>query len=145
MEEKAVVRIWRQFMRRFQIKARSQRIAANIKDQPGRWLSRLVFLLGPWACLWIVETLNENDIFKDLHAWQILMNLVWYYALFVFLRLILGRNRRAAALGTCLAFTFGLVNHYILRFRGRILFPADIAGWRTAANVAEGFDYSMDW
>ena len=131
-------------MRRFQIKTRFQRIAANIKDQPGRWLSRLVFLLGPWACLWIVETLNENDIFKDLHAWQILMNLVWYYALFVVLRLILGRNRRAAALGTCLAFTFGLVNHYILRFRGRILFPADITGWRTAANVAEGFDYSFD-
>ena len=72
------------------------------------------------------------------------MNMVFYYFLFAALRLILGRNRRAAALGTVLSFAFGLVNHYVLRFRGRILFPADITGWRTAANVAGGFDYSAD-
>ena len=115
-----------------------------MREYPGKWASRLVFLLGPWACLWMVEILNENDVFADLAAWQVLMNLVWYYSLFVALRLLLGRNRRAAALGTVLAFLFGLVNHYVLRFRGRILFPADITGWRTAANVAEGFDYSLD-
>lgn len=120
------------------------RLLADMRERPGKWLSRLVFLLGPWACLWMVEILNENDIFADLAGWQVLMNLVWYYGLFLVLRLILGRNRRAAALGACLAFAFGLVNHYVLRFRGRILFPADITGWRTAANVADGFDYAPD-
>ncbi len=120
------------------------RLLRDMKYCPGKWASRLVFLLGPWACLWMVEILNENDVFEDLAAWQILMNLVWYYSLFVVLRLLLGRNRRAAALATVLAFLFGLVNHYVLRFRGRILFPADITGWRTAANVADGFDYSLD-
>ena len=120
------------------------RLVRDMREYPGKWASRLVFLLGPWACLWMVEILNENDVFADLAAWQVLMNLVWYYSLFVALRLLLGRNRRAAALGTVLAFLFGLVNHYVLRFRGRILFPADITGWRTAANVAEGFDYSLD-
>jgi len=114
------------------------------RHQPGLWLSRLVFLLGPWVCLWMVEILNENDIFEDLHAWQILMNLVWYYMLFAVCRLILGRSRRAAALGAVLSFLVGTVNHYVLRFRGRILFPADISGWRTAANVADAFDYSLD-
>ena len=38
----------------------------------------------------------------------------------------------------------GLVNHYVLRFRGRILFPADVASWKTAANVADAFDFSID-
>ena len=120
------------------------RLVSDIREHPGKWGSRLVFLLGPWVCLWIVEILNQNNVFEDLYGWQILMNMVWYYILFVFLRLVLGRNRRAAALGVTLAFLAGLLNHYILRFRGRILFPADIAAWRTAANVAEGFDYSMD-
>ncbi len=120
------------------------RLVRDLREHPGKWASRLVFLLGPWVCLWMVEILNENDVFEDLAAWQVLMNLVWYYSLFVALRLLLGRNRRAAALSTVLAFVFGLVNHYVLRFRGRILFPADITGWRTAANVAEGFDYSLD-
>ncbi len=121
-----------------------QGLGRDIRERPARWASRLVFLLGPWACLWMVELLNENDVFQDLYAWQVLMNLVWYYLLFTALRLVLGRNRRAAAAGAGAAFLFGLVNHYVLRFRGRILFPADITGWRTAANVAGGFDYSMD-
>lgn len=111
----------------------------------GPFLSGITFLLGPWVCLWMVEILNQNDVLKDLEAWQILMNLVWYYCLFLVCRLVLGRNRRAAALGAVLSFLVGLLNHYILRFRGRILFPADISGWRTAANVASGFDYTWDW
>ena len=120
------------------------RLVRDWRDHPDKWASRLVFLLGPWACLWMVEILNENDVFDDLAAWQVLMNMVFYYSIFIALRLILGRNRRAAAAGTVLSFLFGLLNHYVLRFRGRILFPADITGWRTAANVAEGFDYSID-
>ena len=120
------------------------RLVRDWQDHPGKWISRLVFLLGPWVCLWMVEILNENDVFEDLAAWQVLMNMIFYYSAFLALRLILGRNRRAAATGTLLAFAFGLVNHYVLRFRGRILFPADITGWRTAANVADGFDYSID-
>ena len=120
------------------------RLVKDWRENPGKWASRLVFLLGPWVCLWMVEILNENDIFKDLAAWQVLMNMIFYYSLFTALRLVLGRNRRAAALGAALSFLFGLVNHYVLRFRGRILFPADITGWRPAANVAGGFDYSAD-
>ena len=120
------------------------RLAADLRNNPGTWMSRLVFLLGPWVSFWMVEILNENDIFKDLDDWQVAMNMAWYYSLFVLLRLVLGRNRRAAASGAVVSFLFGLVNHYVLRFRGRILFPADITGWRTAANVADGFDYSKD-
>ena len=116
----------------------------HVHDEPSRWVSRLVFLLGPWFAFWIVETLNENNVFRDLYAWQVLMNLVWYYILFVACRLVLGRRRRAAAVAIGLSFAVGLVNHYILRFRGRILFPADIPAWRTAANVADGFDFSLD-
>ena len=120
------------------------RLVRDWREHPGKWASRLVFLLGPWLCLWMVEILNENDVFEDLAAWQVLMNIIFYYGIFIALRLILGRNRRAAAAGTVFCFVFGLVNHYVLRFRGRILFPADITGWRTAANVAGGFDYSPD-
>lgn len=121
-----------------------QWLRRDIGEHLDRYLARLVFLLGPWLCLWMVEVLNQNDVFQDLDVWQVAMNLIWYYALFFVCRLILGRLRRAAALGAVLSFLVGLLNHYILRFRGRILFPADVAGWRTAANVADGFDYSMD-
>lgn len=121
-----------------------RRLLKDMRERPGKWLSRLVFLLGPWISLWMVEIMNENNVFQDLDGWQILGNMVWYYSLFAACRLILGRNRRAAALGSSLSFAAGLLNHYVLRFRGRILFPADVLAWRTAANVAQGFDYSLD-
>lgn len=59
------------------------RLVADLRSQPWKWMSRLVFLLGPWAAFWMVEILNQNDVFSDLQAWQVLMNLVWYYILFL--------------------------------------------------------------
>lgn len=116
----------------------------DMRGQPGKWMSRLIFLLGPWSALWMVETLNENNVVTDLRAWQVLMNLVWYYILFVACRMIFGRRKWAATAAMVLSFAVGLVNHYVLRFRGRILFPADVSAWRTAANVADGFDFGLD-
>ena len=120
------------------------RLAANVRERPEQWLSRLIFLLGPWVSFWMVEILNGNDVFSDLYSWQVLMNLIWYYLLFLLCRLILGRRRRAAATAAGLSFFVGIVNHYVLRFRGRILFPADLTAWETAANVADAFDFSLD-
>ena len=31
------------------------RLVRDIHDHPGKWASRLVLLLGPWTCLWMVE------------------------------------------------------------------------------------------
>lgn len=120
------------------------RLWQNMKDEPHKWLSRLVYLLGPWFCFATVELLNKNDPMKDFAPWQIFFNLVWYYILFFLARLLLGRRRRAGAAVSLLCFGVGLVNHYVLRFRGRILFPADLQAWRTAGNVLDGFDLSFD-
>ena len=95
------------------------RLLQNMRQYPGRWAARLVFLSGPWLSFWMVEILNGNDVFNDLYAWQVLMNLIWYYLLFFLCRLILGRNQWASTAGALLSFAFGLVNHYVLRFRGR--------------------------
>ena len=37
------------------------RLLAELRTCPGKWLSRLAFLLGPWVSLWMVEILNEKD------------------------------------------------------------------------------------
>ena len=67
------------------------RLILDMKARPGLWASRLVLLLGPWASFWMVEILNGNDVFHDLYAWQVLMNLIWYCLLFIVCRLVLGR------------------------------------------------------
>ena len=120
------------------------RLWQDMKDDPGKWLSRLVYLLGPWFCFIMVELLNKNDLIEDFAPWQVFFNLIWYYILFYLARVLLGRRRRAGTVITLLCFGVGLVNHYVLRFRGRIIFPADLQAWRTAANVLDGFDLSPD-
>ena len=120
------------------------RLWQNMKDEPGKWLSRLVYLLGPWFCFVVVELLNKNDLVEDFAPWQVFFNLIWYYILFYLARLLLGRRRRAGTVVSLLCFGVGLVNHYVLRFRGRIIFPADLEAWRTAVNVLDGFDLSFD-
>lgn len=112
--------------------------------QPDLWMSRLVFLAGPFLCLLMVETLNENDIFSALSPLQVLLNLVWYFCLFILVRIITGGNRLAGMISAVLCFSVGLLNHYVLRIRGRVLWPGDLSTWRTALNVAGSQDYSLD-
>lgn len=131
-------------MRDFLCDDSAARFLRKMREEPGKWASRFLLLLGPWTAFWMVELLNENDVFTDLLPWQITLNLIWYYALFFLCRLVLGRRKWAGTAGMLLSFLAGLLNHYVLRFRGRILFPADLRGWRTAANVARGFDYAAD-
>ena len=47
------------------------RLAANVRERPEQWLSRLIFLLGPWVSFWMVEILNGNDVFSDLYSWPV--------------------------------------------------------------------------
>lgn len=120
------------------------RLWQDLRRHPGEWCARLLFLLGPWFSFASVEFLNKNELIADFAPWQVFFNLIWYYIVFFLFRLVLGRRRRAGAAAAVVCFAFGLVNHYVLRFRGRILFPADLSAWRTAANVADGFDFSPD-
>ena len=32
----------------------SRRLGRSLRERPDLWASRLVFLLGPWVCLWMV-------------------------------------------------------------------------------------------
>ena len=120
------------------------RLWQDMRLRPQEWCARFVFLLGPWFSFVCVEFLNKNELIADFAPWQVLFNLTWYYIVFFLFRLLLGRRRRAGAAAVLVCFAAGLVNHYVLRFRGRILFPADLSAWRTAMNVADGFDFSPD-
>lgn len=106
--------------------------------------SRAVFLLGAPASYLMVEILNDNDPFNSLNAEQVLLNLVWYYLIYWIFRMIIGRKGVSAAVSSGFCFVFGLLNHYVLNFRGRIIFPCDVLAIRTALNVAGSFSFKPD-
>lgn len=117
----------------------------DIRENKADWLARLVFFLGPLLSYSAVEILNGNKPFGSIEAWRVLWNFVWYWVIYGLFWLLTGRRKRAGAVAAALfCFVFGLVNHYILRFRGTMFFPIDILSWKTALNVSAGYDYSPD-
>ena len=106
--------------------------------------ARAVFVIGPWLTYLMVEYLNNNDPFHSLTTEQVALNLMWYYLIFWLFRLVLGRKGLAAWTASAACFLFALANHYVLTFRGRIIFPCDLFSIGTAANVAGNFDYTPD-
>ena len=104
----------------------------------------LLALCTPLVCFLMVELLSENNPFTALKAWQWVMNLTWYFCLLFLGWLITGRRNGAVALTALLSFLLGIANHYVLAFRGRALFPIDLLGWKTAANVAGSYSFSPD-
>jgi len=103
---------------------------------------RLAFLLGPFAAYLMVEYLNGNDPFTSHLPGQVAFNLAWYLVIFLVFRLVIGRRGISAAISAAVCFGFGLANHYVLNFRGRVIFPCDLLSLRTAVNVAGDYDYS---
>ena len=106
--------------------------------------ARAAFLLGPWLSYIMVEVLNNNNPFTAHSTEQDLLNLIWYYLIFWLFRMLLGRKVLAGGISAVVCFLFGLANHYVLSFRGRIIFPCDLLTLDTAAVVAKSYDYTPD-
>ena len=107
-----------------------------------RWTA---FVLGPLLAFVLVEQMNYNYlVWEELTPLQIALNLVWYYMAAGVLYLATGRVRLTAGLTTALFVLIGLANRYVIRFRGRTIFPGDLLSLQTAANVAGNYDYTPD-
>ncbi|WP_243413515.1 LTA synthase family protein [Pseudoflavonifractor phocaeensis] len=102
------------------------------------------FALMPLLSFTLVELLNYNQPWRIFSGLQILLNLPWYYMGLLLWYLITGRPLMAARLSLASAWLIGMVNRYVVRFRGRIIFPADLLTLKTAANVAGNYSYTLD-
>lgn len=130
--------------RKFDWKAGAQRGRRLLKAWWRPAVSWLLFVLGPFAALCSVEILNERNPFTNLNGTEWWMNLVLYGLVWAVLWLIFGRRRPTAAVAVGFFTACGLVNHYVLEYMGRILFPNDIAGMKTAANVVKHYSLAPD-
>lgn len=117
----------------------------DLSERWAVWVRRGAFLLAPALAFVLVEQMNYNyQLWRELSALQILLNLVWYYMLAGLLYLAVGRLALSAGLSAGLFVCIGLANRYVIHFRGRTIFPGDLLSLRTAVNVANNYDYTPD-
>ncbi|MCI1930177.1 MAG: sulfatase-like hydrolase/transferase [Clostridia bacterium] len=123
-------------------------IGAPVKIKTGELgriiASLIVCLLSIPLSFLIVETLNGNVIWYDLTHIQIILNLAWYTLIALFWLFILRKPYYAAVVSSAVFLGIGIANHYVLSFRGTIIFPGDLMSFGTAFSVADNFNFTPD-
>ncbi|MBQ9549177.1 MAG: LTA synthase family protein [Lachnospiraceae bacterium] len=72
------------------------------------------------------------------------VNLIFFYCVLIFIYALSGSLRLSLYILSAFAFFTGLAEHYVYKFRGSTLLPWDFMSLRTAASVADNYDYTPE-
>ena len=103
----------------------------------------VLFLLMPVATLCMMEFLHGTFIYK----WWILVfiqNYIFILILYMLFFAITGNIHTPITITNTICYIFGMVNHFVLEFRGTPFLPADIASAETGMTVAGGYNIVPD-
>lgn len=106
-------------------------------------LSTLFLLAAPVLIFYTMEWFLRNPFEKMRGPIQVL-NIV-FFELFALLLFALTRSiRRTIRIESVLALIIGLVNYFVVQFRSNPVMPWDIFSIKTAASVANNYEYSLE-
>lgn len=102
----------------------------------------VLLLLAPIFTMYLAESLLWQPF--ECMKWPIqLINMALYELIFLFFFFLIGSARFSMILSSVLLFCAHLANFYVVRFRGQCIVPWDIFSLRTAASVADNYDFSL--
>lgn len=106
--------------------------------------SFVAYVLCPMLTFYLFEFYTHNP-FTTMGMKHRLLNLVFYVLVNVLLVGMVRRVRVALMIQTSFFMIVGLVNYFVLSFRGAPIMPWDIYSVSTAASVADNFSYKLEW
>lgn len=121
----------------------------NEKDGPKsaiedvkRWTRYLIgFAIVPIISFYLMEAFEHNALAEVRQEAQ-WFNILIFELIAWTLYLLIGRMTTALRIELALALAFGLTNHYVMAFRSTPLVPWDLLSARTAASVAQNYDFT---
>lgn len=107
-------------------------------------LRALIVLLMPTAAFFLMESMT-HVVWETMEIDAILLNLVFYYILFLFIFFISGSTK--ISLNLLLIFTggVGVANYFVILFRSSPILPWDLLSLSTAATVADNYTFSITY
>lgn len=102
------------------------------------------FFIAPFLTLVLVECLNLVAIWQ-LKPLIILGNYAFYLMLFGFVFALCNRIKWSIIVTSSILYIFGLVNHFVLLFRGSPFIPMDFLAAKTAMNVAQSYHFTFTY
>lgn len=112
----------------------------NIKKYMGDGLTLLII---PVVYFYLLEFYVHNP-FAEVRHWAQFFNIVLFELVAWILFFLTGKVRMALRIEGGIALIFGIANAYVVRFRTNPIVPWDIFSWRTAASVADNYDFTPD-
>ena len=103
----------------------------------------LAVILPPAVCFYLMECYSHNP-FAVVRPWAQFFNIVLFELITVLLFLLTGKLRTAHRIVFGAAMIYGIANSYVVRFRTNPIVPWDIFSWKTAASVADNYDFMPD-
>lgn len=100
-------------------------------------------LIPPAFFFYLLECYTHNP-FGQVRPWAQFFNVVLFELIAGILFCMTGRLRMAYRIEGSIAMLFGIANAYVVRFRTNPIVPWDIFSWRTAASVADNYDFAPD-
>ena len=121
----------------------------NEKDGPKsaiedvkRWTRYLIgFAIVPIISFYLMEAFEHNALAEVRQETQ-WFNILIFELIAWTLYLLIGRMTTALRIELALALAFGLTNHYVMAFRSTPFVPWDLLSARTAASVAQNYDFT---
>lgn len=106
------------------------------------WLSVVIVALLPFVSMTMVECLN-NLFIGEWEPIVLILNYIVYWVFYGIVYVFSGSLRLPMLIINPLFFVLGMVNYYVMIFRGTPFLPMDLLAFDTAAKVAAGYDFSL--
>lgn len=100
-------------------------------------------LIPPAFFFYLLEFYTHNP-FEEVRPWAQFFNVLLFELAAGILICLTGRVRLSYRILAVAAMVFGIANAYVVRFRTNPIVPWDIFSWRTAASVADNYDFTPD-
>ena len=107
-------------------------------------LKKFIVIISPIISYKILELLNGSSSLYFNVKIRIL-NIFWYYFLYLIIYLIVNNIKITILISNLLVFILGIVNYFVVTFRGKSILPSDIASITTALNVANNYQYKLNY
>ncbi len=114
----------------------------ELNEKFNRIFTLIAIIGAPFVSLQCMELLQQSLHLKNLKSYVV--NYLIFLALYLLFWLITTRIKYAVFVSGSITFLVGVINHYVLVFRGTPMQPWDIAAAKTAMNVVDNFIFTLN-
>lgn len=115
----------------------------NWKKNLGYLSAVLAAVLLPAVCFYLLESYSHNP-FTEVRPWAQFFNVLLFELLAGILLCVTGTLKRGYRILFAVTMVYGIANSYVVRFRTNPIVPWDILSLKTAASVADNYDFMPD-